>query len=198
MYDSLLRGPIEIDHHVPEKDDIHFLRKTEIGVHKIQAAKFHQLPQFGDDAQQLAIGITAAHEILFAQVRGHGTDYIAVKNSSMRLGQHRGRNIGGQHFEAQAGVRLAAMMQDHRQGVRLLAGRAASAPDEKAVTAVAAGDQVWNRLLQQIIEVFRLAKKIRLIACSVFDPGDRGSICHQGRERRGSDHRVQHHRVQDS
>ena len=132
LQDLFLRGPIEVNNHVAAEDHVRLLGHSKVGIHEIQAPKLHLLRATPERrATDPSPGSRLRMKYFRRSSGGTGRTTSALKTPMLRLGQHRGGDVGGEHLESKTGMGLRVFAQHHRQRVRLLAGGAARAPDQR-------------------------------------------------------------------
>jgi hypothetical protein len=166
-----LRLAVEIDHDVAAEDDVEPLAerpRLPDQVHLRETDQRAGLRPHGHEARVLA---RAAEEVLAPQGHRDGLGAPLLVDAARGVGQDLGVHVGRHDLHVPLGQRREVLQQADGQGVRLLAGGAAGAPDAQAARAAAAGalDQLREDDLAEEVEVVRLAEELGLVGRDAVD-----------------------------
>src|SRR5262249_14723552 len=153
------RGDVEVHHHVAAEDDVHLADQRE-----------HGLVEDVDVTERAQRAHALAHAVLSVALPepaapgglARGPERGVAVDAAARDLQDAARHVGAEDAHLPVGEQ-AALQDEDRGGVDLLAGGAAGGPYGEAAAARAPGVEVGEDLLGERLQLLRLAGEICLL-----------------------------------
>src|SRR5208337_1756560 len=118
-YDFFLSRPIKIDKHVPAKNDIHLLPKSEVLVHEIEPAKPRLCPKLRDDPYIFSLRILAPQKVSLSQIHRDRYNTLFIIDRCFGRFEHLCGYVGSEDHILESGSFSRELFQDHSKGIDL-------------------------------------------------------------------------------